>query len=33
MKLLQLSDELDADGVVIDGAIRDLDVIVDEDYG
>ena len=32
VKLLQLSMN-GADGVVIDGAIRDLDVIVDEDYG
>ena len=32
VKLLQLAMN-HADGVVIDGAIRDLDVIVDEDYG
>ncbi len=32
VKLLQLAMN-GADGVVIDGAIRDLDVILDEDYG
>ena len=32
VKLLQLAMNK-ADGVVIDGAIRDLDVIIDEDYG
>ena len=32
VKLLQLAMNK-ADGIVIDGAIRDLDVIVDEDYG
>ncbi len=32
VKLLQLAMN-NADGVVIDGAIRDLDVILDEDYG
>ena len=32
VKLLQLAMN-NADGVVIDGAIRDLDVIIDEDYG
>lgn len=32
VKLLQLAMNR-ADGVVIDGAIRDLDVILDEDYG
>ena len=32
VKLLQLSMSK-ADGVVIDGAIRDLDVLLDEDYG
>ena len=32
MKLLQLAMN-GADGVVIDGAIRDLDVMLDEDYG
>lgn len=32
VKLLQLAMN-NADGVVIDGAIRDLDVLIDEDYG
>ena len=32
VKLLQLAMN-NADGAVIDGAIRDLDVIIDEDYG
>ena len=32
VKLLQLAMN-NADGVIIDGAIRDLDVIIDEDYG
>ena len=32
VKLLQLAMN-NADGVVIDGAIRDLDVMLDEDYG
>ena len=32
VKLLQLAMN-NADGVVIDGAIRDLDVIIDEEYG
>tara|TARA_Y100000588_G_C14207846_1_gene905388 strand:+ start:635 stop:1372 length:738 start_codon:yes stop_codon:yes gene_type:complete len=31
VKLLQLSMN-DADGVIVDGAIRDLDVIIDEEY-
>ena len=32
VKLLQLAMN-NADGIVIDGAIRDLDVLIDEDYG